>query len=99
MLNCPFIGNGNVFEFQLEHCNCTRKIVLAKETKFDEQNSDIVNEISNTGIRLYVIKVKNLSVIRINKLQGKTRGNTMAGKIRPDAKIKFDSMLNRNSIS
>ena len=93
MFNCPFLGNGAVIEFQLEHCNCTRKIVLAKETKFDEQNSDMVNEISKTGIKLYFIKVKNLSVIRINKLQGKTRGNEIAGQTRPDAKIKIDSFL------
>ena len=90
MLNCPFIGNGNVFEFQLEHCNCTRKIVLAEEAEFDEQSSGIENEISKKGIKLYFISVKNLGT---DILPRKMTGIEITGKIRPDTKIKIYSFL------
>ena len=88
MFNCPHLGNSNVFEFQLEHCNCTRKIVLAEEAEFDEQNSGIENEISKKGIKLYFISVKNLGLMRTDILPRKMTGNEMAEETRPEAKIK-----------
>ena len=51
IFRCPFLGKDVVFEFQLEHCNCTRTIILAKETQFEEQNSGIENEIPIKGVK------------------------------------------------